>query len=130
MWAGLGMAGLLVVVTGWLPRPAAYDVAVERGLPVLGFLVAITVLAELADRAGVFDAAAGVCARASPGSTWGLFGLIAALGTVITIGMSLDTTGRPRGPAGRRRAVSDLEPRPYRAVPVAVRVAVGRGGPV
>jgi len=54
--------------------------------------VAITVLAELADRAGVFDAAAGVCARAARGSTIRLFLLIAALGTLTTIGMSLDTT--------------------------------------
>jgi len=65
---------------------------VARGLPVLGFLAAITALAELADQAGVFDAAAGVCARAARGSTPRLFGLIAVLGTVITIGMSLDTT--------------------------------------
>lgn len=63
-----------------------------RGLPVSVFLVAITVLAELADTAGVFDAAAGICARAARGHTLALFGLIAALGSVITIGMSLDTT--------------------------------------
>ncbi len=63
-----------------------------RGGPVLGFLVAITVLAELVDRAGVFDAAAGACARAARGSTLRLFVLIAALGTLTTIGMSLDTT--------------------------------------
>jgi len=46
VWVVLGLAGLLVVVTGWLPGADAYDVAVGRGLPVLGFLVAITVLAE------------------------------------------------------------------------------------
>jgi len=59
---------------------------------VLGFLVAITVLAELADRAGVFAAAAGVCARAARGSTVRLFLLVAVLGAATTIGMSLDTT--------------------------------------
>ena len=58
----------------------------------MAFLLAITVLAELADRAGVFDAAAGVCARAARGSTPRLFLLIAVLGTLTTIGMSLDTT--------------------------------------
>ncbi len=92
MWAVLGVAGVLVVATGWLPAAAAREVALTRGGPVLGFLVAITVLAELADRAGVFDAAAGVCARAARGSTLRLFVLIAALGTLTTIGMSLDTT--------------------------------------
>jgi len=82
----------LTVVTGVLPGAAARDVAVTRGAPIMVFLVAITVLTELADRAGVFDAAAGVCARAARGSTIRLFLLIAALGTLTTIGMSLDTT--------------------------------------
>jgi hypothetical protein len=45
-----------------------------------------------ADRAGVFDAAAALCARAARGSTCGLFVLIAALGTLTTVTMSLDTT--------------------------------------
>ncbi|MCW2523348.1 MAG: Arsenite efflux rane protein ArsB [Frankiales bacterium] len=92
VWAVLGVAGVLVVLTGWLPGSEAHDVALTRGGPVLGFLVAITVLAELADRAGVFDAAAGVCARAARGSTLRLFLLISVLGTLTTIGMSLDTT--------------------------------------
>lgn len=92
MWFPLGAAGLLVVLTGWLPADAARDVALTRGAPVLGFLVAITVLAELADRAGVFDAAAGICARAGRGSSRRLFLLIALLGTLTTVGMSLDTT--------------------------------------
>jgi hypothetical protein len=92
MWAVAGVAGVLVVAMGWLPGPAARDIALTRGGPVLGFLAAITVLAELADRAGVFDAAAVWCARAAGGSTVRLFLLIAALGTTTTIAMSLDTT--------------------------------------
>lgn len=68
------------------------QVAVTRGAPIMVFLLAITVLAELADRAGVFDAAATVCARAGRGSTARLFLLVAVLGVVTTIGMSLDTT--------------------------------------
>jgi len=92
VWAVAAVAGVLVVVTGWLPGPAAREIALTRGGPVLGFLVAITVLAELADRAGVFDAAAGWCARTAGGSTVRLFLLIAALGTTTTIAMSLDTT--------------------------------------
>ncbi|MCW2541464.1 MAG: arsenite efflux rane protein ArsB [Frankiales bacterium] len=92
MWALLGIAGALSVLTGWLPREQAHEVAITRAGPVLAFLVAITVLAELADRAGVFEAAAGVCARTARGSTVRLFLLIAVLGTITTIGMSLDTT--------------------------------------
>ncbi len=92
MWVIAGVAGLVVVATGWLPWADAREVAITRGLPVLGFLLAITVLAELADRAGVFDAAAGWCARTARGSTLRLFVLLAALGTATTIGMSLDTT--------------------------------------
>lgn len=92
MWLVLAIGGAVVVLTGWLPRDDAYEVAVERALPVLAFLVAITVLADLAEKAGVFDVAARVCARLAHGSTVRLFLLIAALGTLTTIGMSLDTT--------------------------------------
>jgi arsenical pump membrane protein len=92
MWAVLGLGGLTTVLSGALSEGDARDVAITRGGPIMGFLVAITVLAELADRAGAFDAAAGVCARAARGSTPRLFLLIAALGTLTTIGMSLDTT--------------------------------------
>lgn len=92
MWALLGAIGALVVVTGWLPGHEARDIAITRAGPVLGFLLAITVLAELADRAGVFAAAAGTCARVARGSTIRLFLLIAVLGSATTIGMSLDTT--------------------------------------
>ncbi len=92
VWAVAAVAGVLVVITGWLPGPEAREIALTRGGPVLGFLAAITVLAELADRAGVFDAAADWCARTAGGSTVRLFLLIAALGTTTTIAMSLDTT--------------------------------------
>lgn len=87
-----GSTGWIAVLTGLLPVTDARKVAITRGGPIMVFLVAITVLAELADRAGVFDAAAGVCARVARGSTFRLFMLVAALATVITIGMSLDTT--------------------------------------
>jgi arsenical pump membrane protein len=92
MWVLPGLGGVLVVISGALPGSDARYVALTRGGPIMGFLVAITVLAELADRAGVFDAAAGACARIGRGSTLRLFVLIAGLGTLTTIGMSLDTT--------------------------------------
>ncbi|MCI9888599.1 arsenic transporter [Micrococcales bacterium 31B] len=54
--------------------------------------MAITVVAELADRAGVFEAAARRLALISRGHTFWLFALVAALGAVLSIVMSLDTT--------------------------------------
>ena len=92
VWALLAGLGVILVATGALPVADARAVAITRGGPILGFLVAITVLAELADRAGVFDAAAGGCAKLARGSTLRLFLLVAALGSITTIGMSLDTT--------------------------------------
>ena len=92
MWWISGLAGLVVLATGAVSPDTAYDVVVTRGAPVLGFLVAITVLSELAERAGVFDFAAGICARRAAGSTARLFLLVAVLATLTTIGMSLDTT--------------------------------------
>lgn len=92
VWLFLAVLGALVVVTGRLPVDDALDIGVHRAGPILGFLVAVTVLAELADRAGVFDVAAHYCARLARGSTPLLFVLVAALATVTTITMSLDTT--------------------------------------
>ncbi len=91
MWAVAGAAGLLTVITGLLPWHDAVDVTKRVG-PILGFLVAVTVLAELAERAEVFDVAADRVARLARGSVPRLFLLICALGAVTTIFLSLDTT--------------------------------------
>lgn len=63
-----------------------------RVLPVLAFLVAITVVAEIADLAGVFDVAAHWAARAGRERVWALWLLFVALACVSTIVLSLDTT--------------------------------------
>src|SRR3954447_11046057 len=63
-----------------------------RVAPILLFLVAVTVLAELADAAGVFDVAAVVIARLGRGSVVRLFLLVALLGIATTVLLSLDTT--------------------------------------
>jgi arsenical pump membrane protein len=63
-----------------------------RVAPVLGFLVAITVVAELSDRAGVFRAAADAAARAARGRVWVLWALVVVLATASTVVLSLDTT--------------------------------------
>jgi arsenical pump membrane protein len=91
-WLVAAVAGAAVTLTGWLPAHRARDVAISRGLPILGFLAAITVLAELSDAAGVFDWAADRCAGAAGGSSWRLFLVVGGLATVTTVVMSLDTT--------------------------------------
>jgi arsenical pump membrane protein len=63
-----------------------------RGVPILGFLICITVVAEPADRLGVFSLLAHVAARADRGSVLGLWLLVVALATVATAVLSLDTT--------------------------------------
>lgn len=65
---------------------------VERIGPVVGFLIALTVVAEVADRAGVFDVAGHWAARAARGRVLRLWLLIVVLATVSTIVLSLDTT--------------------------------------
>jgi arsenical pump membrane protein len=63
-----------------------------RVLPVLAFLVAITVVAEIADLAGVFDVAAHWASRAGRHRVWALWLLIVAIACASTIVLSLDTT--------------------------------------
>ncbi len=91
MWAAAGVAGLLTLVTGLLPLSEAGDVTARVG-PVLGFLVAVTVLAELAERAGVFEQTADRVARAARGSVPRLFVMVCGVGALTTILLSLDTT--------------------------------------
>ena len=67
------------------------DLAARVG-PVLVFLVAITVVAEIADAAGVFDVAGHWAARAGRHRTWALWLLVVALSVGATIVLSLDTT--------------------------------------
>lgn len=91
MWLIAALAGAICVATGALPWHDAVSTT-DRVGPILGFLVAITVVAELADVAQVFDVAAQRAARVGRGHTRRLFGLVLLLGTVTTIVLSLDTT--------------------------------------
>jgi len=97
VWLVAAASGLLVLAAGWLPvRSGAGGegaaAVTGRAVAVLVLLTAVTVLAELADRAGVLGAAADGCARLARGSVPGLFGLVAVLGTVTMVVLSLDTT--------------------------------------
>ncbi len=91
MWRFAAVGGALVVVTGLLTPAAAAD-ALLRLAPILVFLVAVTVLAELADASGLFDVAARECARWARGSVPLLWLLVVVLATLATVVLSLDTT--------------------------------------
>jgi len=64
----------------------------DRVLPVLAFLVFITVVAELSEAAGVFEVAADAAARLARGRIWLLWGLVVLLAAAATTVLSLDTT--------------------------------------
>ncbi len=68
--------------------------------PVLVFFVAITVVAEIADAAGVFDVAGHWTARAGRHRTIVLWLLFVALAVVCTVFLSLDTTAVLLTPVG------------------------------
>ncbi|RZS89638.1 arsenite efflux membrane protein ArsB [Motilibacter rhizosphaerae] len=107
------LAGLLVVLTGLVPWDAAQDVG-SRTAPVLGFLVAITLVAELADEAGLFDVAARRAALLGGGSTRRLFLLVCALATVLTTVLSLDTTAVLLTPVVLAlAAAAEVDPLPF-----------------
>ncbi|MGN6239339.1 MAG: SLC13 family permease [Cellulosimicrobium cellulans] len=88
------LAAVVVVVlpaTGLLPATDARELLVRTG-PVLVFLLAITVVAELCAGAGLFDAVAARAARLARGRRIVLWGLVVVLATASTVVLSLDTT--------------------------------------
>ena len=91
VWRFTSVAAAAVVVTGLLPWDETSDVT-KRMAPILDFLVAITVLAERAEVAMVFESPR-ARRRIWPRSrTPGLFLLVTVLATVTTILLGLDTT--------------------------------------
>jgi arsenical pump membrane protein len=113
MWRAAVGAALLVLVTRLLPLDVAGDVT-RRMAPVVLFLVAITVLAELAEVARLFDVAAGHAARLASGRTARLFLLVALLATATTVLLGLDTTAVLLTPVVLSVAVQlDLPPMPF-----------------
>jgi Na+/H+ antiporter NhaD/arsenite permease-like protein len=88
---GLLACGLLCVVTGALPAAPAGE-AMLRIAPLLVFLAAVIVLAELTGEAQVFDAVATAVARGARGSYAALFVLCVVFASVTTITLNLDTT--------------------------------------
>jgi arsenical pump membrane protein len=88
---GLLILGAVAMATGLLPLPDAAAVG-ERVWPILLFVVAITIVAELAAEAGVFDALASRLAVLSGGRTIVLWLLVVLFAVVSTAFLSLDTT--------------------------------------
>lgn len=84
-------AAVLVVVVGALPLDHVVDEAVRLG-PVIGFLAAILVLAQLCDDEGLFHACGTWMARASGGRPKTLLGSVFVTASVITAVLSLDAT--------------------------------------
>jgi arsenical pump membrane protein len=89
--AGLLALGAVAVLTGLLPVQSV-DTLAARTVPVLGFVVAITVVAALATKAGVFAWIADGAARVARGRTGVLWLLVVLLAVASTVFLSLDTT--------------------------------------
>ncbi|MDT9593063.1 ArsB/NhaD family transporter [Nocardioides zeae] len=85
------LAAGAAVVSGAVDPPRAWD-AVTGLLPVVGYLVAILLLATLAQRAGVFAWLGAAVARGARGSTSRLLGLGVAAAAVVTVLLTLDAT--------------------------------------
>lgn len=94
---GTGIVLALIVVAavcvlgGVLPAPDATALGL-RIAPVLGFVVAITIVAELAREAAVFDVLAQRLATWGRGRVVALWASVVALAVVSTVFLSLDTT--------------------------------------
>lgn len=89
--AALLAIGAAAMGAGILPVDVALALG-DRVWPVLAFVVSMTVVAELATAAGLFDVVASWLARISRGRTWMLWLLVVALAVATTAFLSLDTT--------------------------------------
>ena len=84
-------AGLAAYAAGALAT-ADLQALVARTAPVLAFVAAISVVAELADRAGVFAMIVHRAERLGRGRVWVLWLVFAVVAVVATVFLSLDTT--------------------------------------
>jgi arsenical pump membrane protein len=84
-------AAALLIAFGVVPLP---DAAAEVGrlLPVVGFLAAVLVLAQLCDDEGLFRAAGAAMARTNNGSARQLLAKVFVIGAATTAVLSLDAT--------------------------------------
>jgi Na+/H+ antiporter NhaD/arsenite permease-like protein len=89
--AVLVVIGAVLIATGVLPVDDAIAVG-ERVWPILLFVVAITVVTELAAEAELFRVIAERTARWGGGRTWLLWLFVVVLAVASTVFLSLDTT--------------------------------------
>ncbi|WP_193753634.1 SLC13 family permease [Microbacterium testaceum] len=114
----LWILGIIALLTGVFPADDALAVA-DRVWPILLFVVAVTIVAELASKAGLFDVVAARLARVACGRTVWLWVLVVALATVATAFLSLDTTAVLLTPVVASMAVArKLDPLPFAFVTV------------
>lgn len=114
----LWILGIIALLVGIFPADQALAVA-DRVWPILLFVVAVTIVAELASKAGLFDVVAARLARIARGRTAWLWVLVVALATVATAFLSLDTTAVLLTPVVVAMAVArKLDPLPFAFVTV------------
>ncbi|ROQ41476.1 arsenite efflux membrane protein ArsB [Frondihabitans sp. PhB188] len=89
--AGLAVIGAVAALTGVL-SPDALLALLDRVAPVLGFVIGLTIVADLAAEAGLFAGLADVAARVAGGRVWVLWLLVVLLAVLCTVFLSLDTT--------------------------------------
>ncbi|MFF2370444.1 SLC13 family permease [Agromyces sp. NPDC058110] len=89
--AVLLLLGGAAAVFGVLPEGAVVELA-GRVAPILAFVVAVTIVAELADAAGLFRVIAERLAGLARGRAIALWLLVLLLATASTVFLSLDTT--------------------------------------
>nr|WP_221420912.1 SLC13 family permease [Conyzicola lurida] len=85
------IVGAIAVALGILPLDVLGDLG-ERVGPILLFVIAITVVTELASEAGLFQWVAERTAAWGHGRAWLLWLFVVALATASTVFLSLDTT--------------------------------------
>ena len=89
--AGMLAAGCAALLTGLLPWPAFQELA-GRTVPVLAFVVAMSLVTEMVDDAGLFRVVTERLAALGRGRVYLLWLLVVGLATVSTVFLSLDTT--------------------------------------
>ncbi|MFF7683058.1 SLC13 family permease [Microbacterium sp. NPDC007973] len=114
----LWILGIIALLTGAFPAADALAVA-DRVWPILLFVVAVTIVAELASNAGLFDVVAARLAKIARGRTALLWALVVLLATVATAFLSLDTTAVLLTPVVVAMAVARrMDPLPFAFVTV------------
>lgn len=87
----VALAGLAALLTGLLPLQD-FQVLAGRTIPILAFVVAMSIVTELVDSAGLFRAVTARLAVLGRGKVFLLWLLVVSLATVSTVFLSLDTT--------------------------------------